>query len=70
MFPSDLGKYETSPFTIYKKRTYLQGQITKAKVQMREAFDYLIGTKPIEEGKIVNIDNEEVSRDFPLIPNE
>ena len=24
----------------------------------------------MEEGKIVNIDNEEVSKHFPLIPNE
>ena len=29
----------------------------------------MIGSKSVKEWKIVNIDNEEVSKHFPLIPN-
>ena len=45
-------------FTVHKKRSYLQGQIEKANVEVKEAFDYIISTKPIEDGKIITIDNE------------
>ena len=69
-FPSDSTVWEEEPFTTFKKRTYLQGQLSKAKATMRHAHDYLISTEKIQKGKVINIDNKEVNKSFPLIPNE
>ena len=58
IFPRSHSKFDENLFTVHKKRTYLQGQIAKANVEVKEAFDYLISTKKIEKGKIITINNE------------